>query len=340
MSDFTNGFWPLYVAAISVVSILACALLLWLAGNATVNTKAGPTGQVPDNTTGHVWDEDLRELNNPLPRWWMWLFIITVVFALAYLAIFPGLGNFQGLLKWSTESEHQQDVTRVRDQVAPLYAEFSAQPIEALAKDPRALAIGERQFMNNCSQCHGSDGRGSLSYPNLTNGNASWLGERGAEHIVKTITNGRSGIMPPMGAAIGGEVEISEVAHYVLSLSGSPHNELKAINGKSRFSACAACHGVDGKGNKALGAPNLTDDYWLHGWGEAAIVSIVKTGKNNVMPAQASKFTPDQIRVVAAYVLSLSGSNPAVAKADDKHDADEKHKGDDKHAPAVAPAAP
>ena len=305
MSDFTNGFWPWYVAAISLVSILACALLLWLAGKATANAHPG---QVNDNTTGHVWDQDLRELNNPLPRWWLWLFILTIVFSLAYLVIFPGLGSFPGLLKWSTESEHQQDVTRLRADLAPLYAEFSAQPVSALAKDSRALAVGERLFMNNCSQCHGSDGRGSKSYPNLTNANAAWLGERGAEHIVQTVTNGRTGVMPPMAAAIGGEAEISEVAHYVLSLSGSPYNEIKAFSGKKLFATCAACHGVDGKGNKALGAPNLTDGYWLHGWGEAAIASMIKNGKTNVMPAQSPKLTDEQIHVLAAYVLSLSGA--------------------------------
>lgn len=176
------------------------------------------------------------------------------------------------------------------------------------------MAIGERLFMNNCAQCHGSDRRGSKSYPNLTNANAAWLGQRGAEHIVQTVTNGRTGVMPPMGAAIGGEAEISQLANYVLSLSGSPHNEIKAFSGKKMFSACAACHGVDGKGNKALGAPNLTDDYWLHGWGEAAIANIVKNGKNNVMPTQATKLTAEQIHVVSAYVLSLSGSSfPAAA---------------------------
>ena len=305
MSDFTNGFWPLYVALISLVSILACGWLLWAAGKATVMPQ--PAGQ-HDNTTGHVWDEDLRELNNPLPRWWMWLFIITVVFSLAYLVIFPGLGSFPGMLKWSTDSEHKQDVSRLREQVAPLYASFAAQPVEALAKNPAALAIGERLFMNDCSQCHGSDARGSKSYPNLTNANAAWLGERGGDHIVQTVTNGRIGVMPPLGAAIGGDPEISELAHYVLSLSGSPHNEIKAFSGKARFAACAACHGVDGKGNKTLGAPNLTDDYWLYGWGEAAIVNIVKNGRNNVMPAQAPKLSAEQIHVVAAYVLSLSGS--------------------------------
>jgi cytochrome c oxidase cbb3-type subunit 3 len=243
----------------------------------------------------------------------MWLFILTVIFALGYLAIFPGLGSYKGLANWSTQAEHKYDVERMRADLAPLYAEFSAQSVEALTRDPRALAIGERQFMNSCSQCHGSDGRGSKSYPNLTNGNAAWLGERSGDHIVQTVTNGRVGMMPALGAAVGGESDISNVAHYVLSLSGSPHNEVKAFSGKQKFAVCAACHGMDGKGNKALGAPNLTDDYWLHGWGEAAIVNIIKYGKNNVMPAQAPMLTPEQIHVVAAYVLSLGGVTPAVS---------------------------
>ena len=310
MSDFTNGFWPLYVAIISLVSIFGCGWLLWAAGKATVKVQAG---RIDDNTTGHVWDEDLRELNNPLPRWWLWLFILTIIFSLAYLVIFPGLGSFPGLLKWSTQGEHKQDVDQLRERVAPLYAAFSAQPVEALAKVPAAMAIGERLFMNNCSQCHGSDARGSKSYPDLTNAGTAWLGERGAAHVVQTITNGRTGVMPPMGAAIGGDLEISELAHYVLSLSKSPHNEIKAFSGKARFTACAACHGVDGKGNKALGVPDMTDDYWLHGWGEAAIMNIVKNGKTNVMPAQLGKLTPEQIHIVAAYVLSLSASSAPAA---------------------------
>ncbi len=305
MSDFTNSFWPWYVAAISVVSIVACAVLLWLAGKAKVS------GQRADNTTGHVWDEDLRELNNPLPRWWMWLFILTVVFAIVYLVMFPGLGSFRGLANWSTESEHRMDANKMRNELAPLYASMAAQPVEALVKSPQAMAVGERLFMNNCAQCHGSDARGSKSYPNLTNANAGWLGQRGAEHVVQTVTNGRTGVMPPMGAAVGGPAEVSDLAHYVLSLSGSPHNEIKAYSGKKFFSACAACHGIDGKGNKAMGAPNLTDDYWLHGWGEAAITSIINNGRTNVMPSQTAKLTADQIHVVAAYVLSLSASEAA-----------------------------
>jgi cytochrome c oxidase cbb3-type subunit 3 len=310
MSDFVNSFWPWYVAAISLVSILACALLLWIAGKAKVNAHSGAGS---DNTTGHVWDENLSELNNPLPRWWMWLFILTVIFGLAYLVIFPGLGSFQGTAQWSTRAEHKDDMARMEAQVAPLYAEFSTKSVESLARDPRALAIGERQFMNTCAQCHGSDGRGSKSYPNLTNANSAWLGERGAAHIVQTVSKGRTGMMPPMAAALPGETDITDVAHYVLSLSGSPFNEVKALNGKQKFGVCAACHGMDGKGNKTLGAPNLTDDYWLHGWGEAAIVSMIKNGKTNVMPAQAPKLSADQIHVVAAYVLSIGGLPPLSA---------------------------
>ena len=312
MSDFVNGFWPWYVAAISLLSVLACGLLLYLAGKATVGTHDGqPGGSSSDHTTGHVWDGNLRELNNPLPRWWLGLFILTIVFALIYLAIFPGLGSYQGLLKWSTQAEHQQDVAQLREQIAPVYAAFSAQSVEDLSKDKRALAVGERLFMNNCSQCHGSDGGGSKGFPNLTNANAAWLGDRGGAHIVQTVTNGRVGMMPPMAAAVGDEVAIGELANYVLSLSGSPHNEVKAYNGKAKFTTCAACHGADGTGNKALGAPNLTDNYWLHGWGEAAIISTIKNGKNNVMPAQSPKLSSEQIHVVAAYVLSLSQSTLA-----------------------------
>ncbi len=307
MSDFTNDFWPWYVAAISLLSVLACGLLLYLAGKATVVAHAGKPA---DNTTGHVWDETLSEYNNPLPLWWLWLFILTIVFSLVYLLVFPGLGSFPGLLKWSQTSEHQQDVTQLKSDVAPLYAAFSAQSVETLAKNPQALAVGERLFMNHCSQCHGSDGGGSKGFPNLTNTHGAWLGARTAEHIVQTVTQGRTGLMPPMAAAVGGEAELSEVAHYVLSLSGSPHNDIKAFSGKKLFNTCAACHGVDGKGNKALGAPNLTDDYWLHGWGEAAIINIIKNGKSNVMPAQAPMLSPEQIRVVASYVYSLAKAEP------------------------------
>ncbi len=305
MSDFIGGFWSWYVAGLTVISIAACLLLLWITAGKRVPGNA-------DNTTGHVWDEDLRELNNPLPRWWMWLFVITIVFSAVYLALYPGLGTYKGIWNWSTNAEYSGERAQLQAATAPLFAEFSAKPVMALIREPRALAIGERLFMNNCAQCHGSDARGSKGFPNLTD--ADWLYGNAREIVAETITKGRAGLMPPLGAAVGNDAQIGDLAQYVLSLSGSPHDSIRAAAGKPKFAVCIACHGADGKGNQALGAPNLTDDIWLHGWGEAAIVAIIKNGKTNLMPAQEAKLSPEQIHVLVAYVLSLS-SSPPVASA-------------------------
>ena len=299
MSDFINNFWSVYVAAITLIGIFGCLLLLIL----VARKKVVPSG---DNTTGHVWDEDLRELNNPMPKWWMGLFVITVVFSLGYLVVYPGLGGFGGKLDWSQTGAYDKEMAKAKADLEPLYAKFTSMPTEEMAKDPQAMAIGERLFMNNCAQCHGSDARGSKSFPNLADGD--WLHGGSPEKIRETITNGRIGIMPPMAAAVGSAEDVRNVAHYVLSLSGSPHDAVKASQGKSKFVACAACHGMDGKGNPTLGAPNLTDDIWLHGWGEAAIVNIVNNGKHNEMPAQKEKLTEAQIAVLASYVWSLSNT--------------------------------
>ncbi|MDB5885280.1 MAG: cytochrome c oxidase, cbb3-type, subunit [Polaromonas sp.] len=304
MSDFTSQFWSVYVAGISVVSILACLLLLWFSGKAKAMTAN-------DNTTGHVWDGDLREMNNPLPRWWVWLFIITVVFALAYLLMYPGLGNYAGQFGWSQATQYDAEIAKGNKEVEPLYARFNAMTPEAVAGDAQAMAIGERLFMNNCSQCHGSDAHGSKGFPNLTD--TDWLHGGTPDKIAETLTRGRIGNMPPMAAAVGTSDEVRNVANYVLSLSGSPHDSVRAALGKSKYTACAACHGMDGKGNQALGAPNLTDDIWLHGWGEAAIVAMVNKGKVSQMPAQEGKLTESQIRVLSSYVWSLSGKPAAVA---------------------------
>ncbi len=305
MSDFVSNFWHLYVAGISLVAIIACLLLLWFSGKAKAMTAN-------DNTTGHVWDGDLREMNNPLPRWWVGLFIITIVFALVYLAFYPGAGSFAGKFGWSSRGQYHAEVAKANEQVAPLYAKFQAMPVEEVAKDPQAMAIGDRLFMNNCAQCHGSDARGSKGFPNLTD--ADWLHGGSPEKIKETLVQGRNGMMPPMGAAVGSPEDVRNVAHYVLSLSGSPHDSLRASLGRAKFGACAACHGMDGKGNPALGAPNLTDDIWLHGWGENAIVAMINNGKNNQMPAQASKLTEGQIHVLASYVWGLSNVKTAAAK--------------------------
>ena len=305
MSDFVSNFWHLYVAGITVVSIIACLLLLWFTGKAKAMTAN-------DNTTGHVWDGDLREMNNPLPRWWVGLFIITIVFSAVYLVFYPGLGTSEGRFGWSSADQYQKEVAKGNEQVAPLYAKFAGMPVQDVAKDPQAMAIGDRLFMNNCAQCHGSDARGSKSFPNLTD--ADWLHGGSPEKIKETLVQGRQGMMPPMAAAVGTPEDVRNVAHYVLSLSGSPHDSLRASLGKTKFGACAACHGADGKGNTALGAPNLTDDIWLHGWGENAIVAMINNGKTNVMPAQATKLTEGQIHVLASYVWGLSNGKGAAAK--------------------------
>jgi len=305
MSDFTSNFWSSYVTIITVVSIVACLLLLWFNGKAKAMTSS-------DNTTGHVWDGDLREMNNPLPRWWVWLFVITILFSAVYLAMYPGLGNSPGKLGWTSTGQHKAEMEKGNKEVAPLYAKFASMKPEDIAKDPRAIAIGERLFMNNCAQCHGSDARGSKGFPNLTDGD--WLHGGAPEKIEETISKGRIGNMPPMAAAVGTPDDVKNVAHYVLSLSGSPHDSLRASLGKAKFVACAACHGMDGKGNPALGAPNLTDDVWLHGWGENAIVSMISSGKVNQMPAQADKLTTEQIHVLASYVWGLSNGSKLAAK--------------------------
>jgi cytochrome c oxidase cbb3-type subunit 3 len=303
MSDFVHSFWSHYIAWITLAGILACVVLLWLTSRKKLAGSA-------DNTTGHVWDEDLREMNNPLPLWWVGMFLITIVFALFYLILYPGLGSSEGSLAWTSQNQYQQEVDQANADVAPLYARFDAMAPEQVALDPKARHIGEHLFLNNCAQCHGSDARGTKGFPNLTD--ADWLYGGSPEQIRTSITQGRQGNMPPMAAAVGSPEDVKNLAHHVLSLSGSPHDSLRAALGKGKFGACAACHGADGKGNQALGAPNLTDKIWLHGWGEEAIVAMVTQGKLNQMPGQEGRLTPSQIHVLSAYVWGLS--QPATRK--------------------------
>lgn len=297
MSDFTSNFWALYVSGITLIGILACLVLLVVTGKMSPNTAK-------DNTTGHVWDGDLREMNNPLPRWWSYMFVITIVFSLVYLVLYPGLGSNPGTLGWSSAKLHEDEVAKGNAEVAPIYAKFASMTPEQLSKDPKAMAIGERLYSNNCAQCHASDARGNKGFPNLTDGD--WLHGGTPEKITETIVGGRIGNMPPMAAAVGSSDDVKNVAQYVLSLSGSPHDAARAELGKEKFVVCAACHGVDGKGMQAVGSANLTDNIWLHGFGEKAIIEMVNNGKVNVMPAQASKLTEPQIHVLTGYIWGLS----------------------------------
>lgn len=297
MSDFINDFWHYYVAGLTLVSIIACLILLWISGTTKAATHA-------DNTTGHVWDGDLAEMNNPLPKWWVYLFIITVVFALIYGSLYPMFGKSQGALGWSSHGQHAAEVQKAQEAIAPIYAKFNEMKPEQLAGDAQAMAIGERLFMNYCAQCHGSDARGAKSFPNLTDGD--WLHGGDPAAIKTTIAQGRIGVMPPMAAAVGGPEEVRNLANYVLSLSNTPHDSVRATQGKNSFGACAACHGMDGKGNTAMGAPNLTDGIWLHGWGEEAVIRAISNGFTNQMPGQSALLNEAQIHVLSGYVWGLS----------------------------------
>ncbi|MCK9511412.1 MAG: cytochrome-c oxidase, cbb3-type subunit III [Pigmentiphaga sp.] len=305
MTEFTSSFWSIAITVITLVSIIACGWLAWSYGrtNQQLEQKAEK-----GEDTGHVWDGDLVELNNPLPRWWLWMFYISVIFSLAYLALYPGLGAFQGLLGWSQENRYAEERARLTERTEAAFAEFTGQEPEQLASNARALSIGHRLFLNNCAQCHGSDARGSRGYPNLTN--AAWLYGGTAEALRTSIAKGRHGFMPPQAAAVGGAAEMRQVAAYVRSLSGVSTDASAATLGKPIYlRVCAACHGAEGQGNQALGAPSLADRYWLYGGSQADIIQAMVHGREGVMPAHEERLSPQQIDLLVAYVLNLSGQN-------------------------------
>lgn len=302
MNEFTSVFWDLFIGVISVVSIVACAIFL----------KAQSVRRSAEaDTSGHIWDEDLTEYNNPLPRWWAWLFYLTIAFSLGYLVLYPGLGSYSGTLGWSQLKQLEDETRAANERFGPIYEKFTAQDVAALAKAPEALVIGQKLFLNYCSQCHASDGGGTRGFPNLTDGDWLWGGT--PEAIKTSITDGRTSVMPPMGAAIGSDEGVRNVAHYVISLGGRPHDTQRAVRGKALFAqACVACHGADGKGNPQVGAPNLTDGIWLHGSGEQDIVEQIVKGRTSQMPAHKDLLSRAKIHLLTAYVYSLS--QPGAAK--------------------------
>ncbi len=303
MSDFFSPGWSIYIAVATILGLAGCLVLLLVTSRGQVSST--------EQSTGHVWDGDLKELNNPMPRWWVILFIITIAFGGVYLLLYPGLGSAKGLLGWTSANAYQAEQSKVAADLGVVYAKYAATSAADLSHDPKAMAIGERLFVNNCAGCHGSDARGSKGFPNLTDND--WLHGGTPEDIVESITHGRVGMMPPMAAAVGNATDVSNVANYVLSLSGSPHDEAAAQAGKPKFAVCAACHGPDGKGNTAIGSANLTDNIWLHGFGKDAIVAMINNGKTNVMPAQEKRLSPEQIHVLGAYIWSLSQPGSATA---------------------------
>ena len=298
MNDFVNQFWNWYVILLVLLSIIACGVMLW-------SQSTPPPAKV--DTTGHVWDETLEEYNNPLPKWWMWLFYLTVIFSLVYCALYPTLGSYQGMLGWSSSGQLAKEVAKADEQTKPLYDKYMKMDLQALAGDKEGNETGKRLYLTYCMQCHGADARGSKGFPNLADNDWQWGGEPAA--IVETITNGRMGVMPPH-AQLGAET-VKDLANYVGSLSGLPADSVRVTKGQEAFNTagCSGCHGQDGKGMHAVGAPNLTDKIWLYGGSEATIIETITKGRTNQMPAWKEFLGEAKVHVLAAYVLSLSAGS-------------------------------
>lgn len=298
MSDFTSEFWSWFIIAIAGGGILW--LFYLLRGTNKAETEEG----VP---TGHVWDENLEELNNPLPRWWLYLFYFTMFFAIGYLILYPGMGSFKGLLGWTEVGEYEAEVAAADAEFGPLFAQFEQTPIPELAKDAAAMKAGERLFVNYCAVCHGSDARGAPGFPNLRDND--WLHGGSPEKIEESILNGRTSAgMIAWEAALGGEEGVNQVAEYVMSLSvsGRDVDAALAAEGETKFALCAGCHMPDGTGNQALGAPNLTDNIWLYGGSPRAIKESIAKGRQGIMPAHNEFLGKAKSHILAAYVYSLS----------------------------------
>ncbi len=292
--------WSLFVVLVTLVNILACLWLLrWTAKPRTPTEQIGGGAE-----TGHVWDGDLREYNNPLPKWWLWVFYLTVVFGLLYLALYPGLGNFGGIRGWTQVRQYEQEKAKVEARAAQLLGPLAALPVAELAGNEQAMATARNLYQQNCAQCHGSDGGGARGFPNLANGDWQWGGD--ADTVIATIAQGRTAAMPPWGAVLGDQ-GTDEVVAYVQRLAGGAPDATLAGAGEPRFQQlCGACHGPDGKGNPILGAPNLTDDVWLYGGDAPALRQSIAAGRNGQMPAWQDRLGDQRVKLLAGYVTRLA----------------------------------
>lgn len=299
-----SGGWSWYVIALIVLNVGGCAWLLWW------TSRRRPGDPKPEDTS-HVWDGDLTEYNKPLPRWWINLFWITIVFGIGYFIWYPGFGNFTGYAKWSSQKEHDQRKAAYDARLETTFAPFKGQPIDVLAANPDALKLGRSIFSNTCATCHGSSAHGATGYPNLSDDIWHWGGA--PDRVLETVLDGREGVMPEWGTVLngmGGDNAVDYVVAYVRTLSQpdkSLYNDYMASQGKTLYEGiCVACHGADGKGNQAMGAPDLTDDYWLYGNSNEALRQTIAKGRHGTMPAHRQLLGETRSRLVAAYVWSLS----------------------------------
>lgn len=288
-----SDFWSVYIIIITFAMMIGCLWLLYANARGT-----------PGESTGHVWDDDLREFNNPLPRWWLNLFVLTVIFGAGYLAFYPGLGNLAGRLGWTSTKQMQTRLDELTAKRTAIYASLAGKDIPALARDPSAQSLGRAVFLGNCAGCHGTDARGAIGFPNLTD--KDWLFGGEPEQLVETITHGRHGVMPPIGLGLTPEAR-QALVDFVPFWSDPKLDAAKREAGQKQFAVtCAACHGAEGKGNVALGAPNLSDDVWLFRGGREGVTETIMKGRQSTMPAHETILSTDEIRVVAAYVYGLS----------------------------------
>lgn len=289
-------FWTVWISTFILGSIAGCYWLL----------KAVQKGE-PDSdtneTTGHVYD-GIEEYNNPLPKWWVGMFVGTIIFSLVYLVLYPGLGAYKGYLGWTSHNQWEKEVAKNEQKYAALYSKYAAASVEELSKNTQALETGQRLFANNCAVCHGSTASGSVGYPNLADN--AWLYGGDGDTIKTSILHGRSGMMPAWGGPLG-EQGVKEVANFVLGLSGQSHDAAAAEKGKTHFQQyCIACHSPDGTGNKMFGAPDLTDNAWLYGRSMEQLVKTIGSGRQGKMPAHKDLLGEEKVHVIAAYVYSLS----------------------------------
>ncbi len=294
-----STFWSLWIIGLTLTNLVLIFWILMANRKVAVSDDDDPENK----TTGHVYD-GIEEFDNPLPKWWFQMFIATFIFGIIYLALYPGLGSWKGLLGWTSHNQLEREQQKADEQYGAIFAKYSAMPIEEVAQDPRAIKMGIRLFANNCAVCHGADAGGNLGFPNLTD--HDWLYGGSAEQIKQTITHGRSGSMPAWGPIIG-EANVVAAAEYVLKISGQEHDSTEAEAGQTVFTQnCAACHNADGSGNQLMGAPNLSDDIWLYKGTPEGIRHSIRNGRSNQMPAQVDKLREAKIHLLTAYVYGLS----------------------------------
>ncbi len=299
MADFTSGFWTWFISLATIVSIIGILIFLLKC------SKRSPD-EDPDNvkTMGHVWDGDLEEYNNPLPTWWFYWFILTIVWAAAYLVFYPGLGSYAGVLGWTQVNQLENEMQVAEEKYGPLYQQYLNTDIATLATDDAALKVGERLYASYCTTCHGSDARGARGYPNLRDDD--WLYGGNPEQIKTTLMQGRNGVMPPWSEILSSD-DVFNVTSYVEQLAAREVDDMHAASGKKIFNTnCAMCHGAEGKGNVMFGAPNLTDEIWLYGGSQKKIMESINAGRNGVMPAHKEFLGEAKVHILTAYIYSLS----------------------------------